>query len=76
MRLQLVHDLERKYGYTARNVLWTLTNVADNHLAVGDVDSATDCFSDVLKRADTPVEDYGRAKTRFRSLEGLGAVGR
>lgn len=72
MRKQLLFDQELKYGQTARNVMWTLTNVADDCLAVGDVDAAIGWFTEALRRADTLTEEYGKAKTRFAALEGLG----
>ncbi|KIX96213.1 uncharacterized protein Z520_07991 [Fonsecaea multimorphosa CBS 102226] len=72
MRRRLFHDQEARYGRTARNVLWTLTNVADDCLADGDVDQAIGYFQDALDRAETLVDDYGRAKSSFAAREGLG----
>ncbi|KAK4947599.1 hypothetical protein LTR10_013545 [Elasticomyces elasticus] len=71
MRARLLTDQERVYGLPARNVLWTLTNVADDALEEGRVDKAIGYFRQALERADTS-EGYGRAKTRFAALEGLG----
>ncbi|EXJ77086.1 hypothetical protein A1O3_10244 [Capronia epimyces CBS 606.96] len=70
-RRLLLHDQERFYGPTARNVLYTMTNVADDALENGDVVGAIEHFNQVLTRADL-LSDYGRAKTRFAALEGLG----
>ncbi|KIX05332.1 uncharacterized protein Z518_06204 [Rhinocladiella mackenziei CBS 650.93] len=70
-RASLLRDQEHKYGLTARNVLWTLTNVADDALGAGDVDVAVHRFHITLQRAER-LSDYGRAKTRFAALEGLG----
>ena len=72
MRKRVLYDQQKKDGLTARNVLWTLTNVADDCLAVGDVESAIEWFQTALERAGSLVEDYGRAKTSFAALEGLG----
>ncbi|EXJ54697.1 hypothetical protein A1O7_10038 [Cladophialophora yegresii CBS 114405] len=72
MRRSLLHDQEFKYGSTARNVLWTLTNVADDCLASGDVDGAIEHFEETLRRAKTLSDVYGREKTSFAALEGLG----
>ncbi|KIV83907.1 hypothetical protein PV11_05892 [Exophiala sideris] len=71
MRARLLTDQERVYGLTARNVLWTLTNVADDALEEDRVDKAIAYFGQALERADAS-EGYGRAKTRFAALEGLG----
>ncbi|KIW22467.1 uncharacterized protein PV07_12351 [Cladophialophora immunda] len=72
MRRQLFYDQESRYGPTARNVLWTLTNVADDSLSDGDVDQAIRYFQDALDRAERLVDGYGRAKTSFAAREGLG----
>ncbi|ETI20198.1 hypothetical protein G647_08232 [Cladophialophora carrionii CBS 160.54] len=72
MRKSLLHDQEAKYGPTARNVLWTLTNVADDCLASGDVEAAVEHFEETLRRAKTLSDVYGREKTSFAALEGLG----
>ncbi|EXJ83274.1 hypothetical protein A1O1_06893 [Capronia coronata CBS 617.96] len=70
-RRLLLDDQERFYGLSARNVLYTLTNVADDALVDGDIEAAIGHFQEVLSRAET-LTDYGRAKTRFAALEGLG----
>ncbi|KIW62315.1 hypothetical protein PV04_10498 [Phialophora macrospora] len=72
MRKLLLRDQEAKSGPTARNVLWTLTNVADDCLASGDVDAAIEHFDETLRRATTLEDVYGREKTSFAALEGLG----
>ncbi|KAI1613173.1 hypothetical protein EDD37DRAFT_607821 [Exophiala viscosa] len=71
MRARLLADQECVYGLNARNVLWTLTNVADDALEQDRVDTAMEYFRQALERADTS-EGFGRAKTRFAALEGLG----
>jgi hypothetical protein len=72
MRKELLQHQERKYGPIARNVLWTMTNVADDCLDANDVKDAIKWFSEALQRAEKIIDDYGRAKTRFAALEGLG----
>ena len=71
MRARLLADQERLYGLNARNVVWTLTNVADDAFEQGQLEAATQYYRQALERADTS-EGYGRAKTRFAALEGLG----
>ena len=71
LRAKLLVDQEAVYGPCRRNVLWTLTNVADDCLSQGEVEAATGYFSQALMRAETHT-GYGRAKTRFAALEGLG----
>ncbi|EXJ69497.1 uncharacterized protein A1O5_07533 [Cladophialophora psammophila CBS 110553] len=72
MRSQLFYDQEARYGPTARNVLWTLTNVADDCLANGEIDQAIGHFQEALNRTEALTEGYGRAKTSFAAREGLG----
>lgn len=71
MRTRLLADQERVYGRKARNVLWTLTNVADDALEQDQIDKAIGYYRQALERADAS-EGYGRAKTRFAALEGMG----
>ena len=58
------------YGPCARNVLWTLSNVADDFRQQGRLAESDRAYRDALNRADVH-EDYDRAKTRFAALEGL-----
>ena len=69
-RLILLNEQEQKYGIYARNVLWTLTNVADDHLKRGEPYKAQLRFRDVLARSEK-LEGYERANSRFKALEGL-----
>jgi hypothetical protein len=69
-RLILLAEQEQKYGQHARNVLWTLTNVADDHLKGGEPFKAQLRFRDVLARSEK-LEGYERANSRFKALEGL-----
>jgi hypothetical protein len=69
-RIVLLQEQEQKYGIYARNVLWTLTNVADDHLKRGEPWKAEKRFRDVLERSEK-LEGYERANSRFKALEGL-----
>jgi tetratricopeptide (TPR) repeat protein len=69
-RRALLRDQEEVYGLDARNVLWTLTNVADDCLQLGRCEEAKTSFGKVLRRSQT-LSGYGKAKTRFAALEGL-----
>lgn len=69
-RTALFLEQEALYGTFARNVLFTLTNVASNHMHGGDIDSAQATYTLALRRADT-LAGLGRAKIRFAALEGL-----
>jgi tetratricopeptide (TPR) repeat protein len=70
-RRALLTDQERFYGTTSRNVLWTLMNVADDNLQLGRTQEARECFEKALVRAQA-LSGYGKSKTRFAALEGLG----
>ena len=70
-RQTLLRDQEKYYGRNARNVLWTLSNVADDFLQLGRWEEATLSYREVLRRSEG-LSGYGRAKTRFAALEGLG----
>lgn len=70
LRAQLLDEQQDFYGKTKGNVLWTLTNVADDHLHNYKPAGAEKLFREALERVDS-LEKYGRAKTRFAALEGL-----
>ncbi len=72
-RARLLLDQEAFYGPFARNVLWTLTNVADDQLVLGNVDGAEEHYTTALERAEH-LAGFGRAKTRFAALEGLARI--
>jgi hypothetical protein len=74
-RVQLLREQEMFYNPLARNVLWTITNVADDHLDRGDLDGAQAYYMMALKRSDS-LNGFGRAKLRYATLEGLGRVER
>lgn len=73
LRSNLLRSQEKHYGENARNVLWTLSNVADDQLLRGDLVEAEAIYRDLLSRADS-LEGFGRAKNRFAALEGLAKV--
>jgi hypothetical protein len=70
LRAELLEQQEQKYGKNVRNVLWTLTNVADDDLLRGELQKAEERFLDALDRANT-LDGYERANGRFKALEGL-----
>lgn len=70
LRAELLEQQEQKYGKNVRNVLWTLTNVADDDLLRGELEKAKERFLDALERANT-LDGYERANGRFKALEGL-----
>jgi hypothetical protein len=72
-RAQLLQDQERFYGLTAPNVLWTLMNVADDHLDDNRVSEAEKLLKLALDRAETLV-GFAKAKARFAALEGLAKI--
>ena len=74
LRATLLSRQEHVYGRTARNVLWTLTNVAGDFLTRGALDEAEAAFRETLVRTNAGLEGFGNAKTRFAALEGLGRV--
>jgi hypothetical protein len=69
-RRTLLQEQDELYGPNSRNVLWTLTNIADDCLQLGTIEEAEACFNMVLARSQT-LSGYGRAKSRFAALEGL-----
>ncbi|KAG9251903.1 uncharacterized protein F5Z01DRAFT_682966 [Emericellopsis atlantica] len=72
-RAQLLRDQESFYVPCARNVLWTMTNVADDQLWTGSADGGRLHYSTTLARAER-LGGFGRAKIRFAALEGLARV--
>ncbi|KAL8857710.1 MAG: hypothetical protein Q9178_005745 [Gyalolechia marmorata] len=72
-RRALLEAQTKFYGPCARNVLWTLTNVADDFLQQARTLESEEAYHSALVRADTH-ENYHRAKTRFAALEGLADV--
>lgn len=54
MRQQLLQAQKSRYSSHARNVLWTMINVAEDHLLVdADLNRAELTFAEVLKLADS-----------------------
>jgi hypothetical protein len=74
-RVQLLKEQEKFYNPVTRSVLWTITNVADDHLERGDLDGAQTYYMMALKRAES-LNGFGRAKLRYATLEGFGRVER
>ncbi|KAF4344387.1 hypothetical protein FBEOM_1781 [Fusarium beomiforme] len=72
-RAHLWSEQESFYGPFARNVVWTVTNVADDRLDGGDLEGAEACYSTALARAEQ-LSGFSRAKLRFAALEGLGRI--
>ncbi|KAK6078904.1 hypothetical protein SCUP515_04343 [Seiridium cupressi] len=75
LRRQLLEEQERFYSPTSSNVLWTLTNVADDSLRGDRLSEAEMLYETALMRAESHAP-YSRAKTRFAALEGLARVAR
>ncbi|KAK6074102.1 hypothetical protein SCUP234_08429 [Seiridium cupressi] len=75
LRRQLLEEQERFYSPTPSNVLWTLTNVADDSLRGDRLSEAEMLYETALMRAESHAP-YSRAKTRFAALEGLARVAR
>ena len=73
LRSNLLRAQEKHYGQNARNVLWTLSNVAHDQLLQGDLVEAEAIYQEMLTRSDSH-EGFGRAKNRFAALEGLAKV--
>lgn len=73
LRLELLHEQEQFYTPTAPNVLWTLTNVADDNLRNGKLDEAEQLYKAASARAEFHGH-YSKAKTRFAAKEGLATV--
>ena len=59
------------YGPKARNILYTLTNVADDLRQQGRLRESDEKYQKALRGADAH-KGYDRAKIRFAALEGLG----
>ena len=70
VRSQLLTQQEEFYGKLKSNVLWTLTNVGDDHLYSNRPLKAEGVFLDALCRAES-LGGYAKAKIRFAALEGL-----
>ena len=70
LRRGLLKQQEEMYGIHARNVLWTMSNIADDALQLQDFDEAEAVYEVILARAEK-LEGYGKGKTRYAALEGL-----
>lgn len=70
-RSRLFSYQETLYGPFARNVLYTLTNVASDCVNSGDIDNGHAKYMLALVRAEKLDTELGRAKIRFAALEGL-----
>ena len=70
LRARLLTEQEEFYGSNKSNVLWTLTNVADDFLDNHRPSDAQRLFEDALRRAES-LDPFARAKIRFAALEGL-----
>ena len=75
LRAKLLKDQELKYGKNVRNVVYTLTNVADDCVEQNQLAEAERLYNDALARADH-LQGFGRAKIRFAALEGLAKAAR
>jgi hypothetical protein len=73
-RLQLLSEQEAFYGKTRSNVLWTLTNVADDYLENYQIARADAAYHDAAERADLDLGGFAKAKIRFAAFEGLAKV--
>jgi hypothetical protein len=69
-RKNLLRDQESLYGLYTNNVLWTLTNVAEDRLQLDQFDESAALYKEALERAEAHKE-FDRAKTRVAALEGL-----
>ena len=70
LRHSLLKQQEEMYGIYARNVLWTMSNIADDALQLRDFDEAETVYEVILARAEK-LHGYGKGKTRYAALEGL-----
>lgn len=73
-RGELLALQEQAYGKIRSNVLWTLTNVADDYLENNQFEKAEAAFRDAINRADYGLGGYAKAKIRFAAFEGLARV--
>jgi hypothetical protein len=73
-RARLLQLQEARYGKTRGNVLWTLTNVADDYLENCDFKKAEVAYRDAIERADYGLGGYAKAKIRFAAFEGLARI--
>ena len=72
--VRLLQPQKSKYGKTRDNVLWTRTNVADDHLEKFEFKKAEECYSEALQRADYGLRGYAKVKIRLAAFEGLARV--
>ncbi|KAG7006533.1 hypothetical protein G7Y79_00014g037080 [Physcia stellaris] len=70
VRANLLSEQEAFYGDRKSSVLWTLTNVADDHLCSNRIDDAERVFRDALHKSEA-LGGYAKAKIRYAALEGL-----
>ncbi|KAF2099560.1 hypothetical protein NA57DRAFT_75061 [Rhizodiscina lignyota] len=74
LRLQLLEEQEAFYGKVRGNVLYTLTNVAEDCLENFQTAKAEALYRDAIDRANTNRSGFARSKIRFAALEGLAKV--
>lgn len=71
LREKLLEEQAEFYGSARRNVLWTLTNVADDHLEKNQPMMAEAAYMQSLRLANTSLEGFDRGKIQFAAFEGL-----
>lgn len=75
LRAWLFEEQKRCYGGLGRtNVLWTLSNVADDELDNRHPQRAGELFTQALRAAFGLQDAFARAKVQFAALKGLSAV--
>lgn len=71
LRARLLEDQRLFYGDARRNVLWTVTNVADDNLEKNHPMQAGAMFQFALTQSKVVLKDFDQSKIMFAALEGL-----
>ena len=71
LRKQLFHMQESYYGPNRSNVLWTMTNVADDALQAWDICTARKTYLEVVERSHKLVGAAAIGKAQYAAYEGL-----
>jgi hypothetical protein len=71
LRKQLLDMQEPYYGPNRSNVLWTMTNVADDALQAWDIDAARKTYLEVIERSHKLVGAAAIGKAQYAAYEGL-----
>lgn len=69
-RTELLQKQQAFYGPLARTVIWTMTNIANDFMNIGNIERGEEYGSMALMRSEQ-LTDFGRSEMRFAALRCL-----